>query len=552
MRKDPRRTYVFKQLLLILSACALFAVNARSLNNMMALPLSAVALFFWTRYDRRLIEHKPVSPIWNIFFAFTALGISLAPVSLFQKTLTDSKVMVQLQSISGLDAMLLSRLICGALVVGALWFAFCAVRYFYELLRPVVREIAADFSRTEYWVLAGISLVFMAAVGVLFVQTNAFAHPFLECDLFYSSDSGACINYQSYFRLGGIENDIRSPLFALFSAPFLGIPYLISLLIPLANAQALVLTMAQVPFHIVSWYLVIRMIPDLKPAQRFSLLALALVSYSGLLFAFFPEQYIFSVFWITLFLYRYVLQNRREDLLLLGSAGTMITSAVFALLPDRDPAKQSIDSRIKAFLATGFKGVSLLFAFGCFDVLMSYQHVSHLIKYTNVVGSFAQKLMQFSVLIGSAFFAANASPVVLTSAINEWNEIANGSMVWRENPVLVFSIAGLIIAALAIAGFVLNRKQLFAKISVLWCAFAFVVICFFGWGTRENGMFLYTKYFGWAFFVLIVFLVQKIASWLHFETRTAPIYWAAAAALFLANLPQLQALLNFALTYYPA
>ena len=65
-------------------------------------------------------------------------------------------------------------------------------------------------------------------------------------------------------------------------------------------------------------------------------------------------------------------------------------------------------------------------------------------------------------------------------------------------------------------------------------------------------MFLYTKYFGWAFFVLIVFLVQKIASWLHIETRTAPLYWVAAAGLFLANLPQLQALLNFALTYYPA
>ena len=194
----------------------------------------------------------------------------------------------------------------------------------------------------------------------------------------------------------------------------------------------------------------------------------------------------------------------------------------------------------------------MLFAFGCSDVLLSYQHVSNLMIYSNVVGSFAQKLKQFSMLINSAFFAANASPYVLTSEINEWNEIANGSMVWRENPVLVFSIAGILIAALAIAGFVLNRKQLLAKISVLWCAFAFFVICIFGWGTRENGMFLYTKYFGWAFFVLIVFLVQKIASWLHIETRTAPLYWAAAAGLFLANLPQLQALLNFALTYYPA
>ncbi|MEN6637553.1 MAG: hypothetical protein ABFC56_17020, partial [Clostridiaceae bacterium] len=426
------------------------------------------------------------------------------------------------------------------------------VRYFYALLQPIVKEIAADFTALEYRVLAGVSLVFMLAVGLLFLKTNAFAHPWLECDLLYSSDSGACINYQSYFRLGGIENDIRSPLFALFSAPFLSIPYLISLLLPLANTQALVLTMAQVPFHVVTWYLLIKLIPDLKLNQRFSLLALALASYSGFLFSFFPEQYIFAVFWLALFLYRLVKHNRREDFLLLGSAGTMITSAVFALLPVSKEAKPAFGSRVKTVLMTGLKGLGALFAFGCFDVLLSYQHVSHLIKYTNVVGSFAQKIMQFSVLVSSAFFAPSAGPIVLTSEINEWNEIANGSMVWRENPVLVFSIAGLVIAALAILGFLLNRKQLLAKISVLWCAFAFVVVCLFGWGTRENGMFLYTKYFSWAFLVLIVMLIQKITAWLHSERYTAPIYLAVAVGFVLYNLPRLQALLDFALKYYPA
>ena len=304
MAQNLRAKYVLRQLLLILSACALFVVNARSLENVKALPLSAVALFLWTWFDRRLIEHKPVSWVWNLFFAASAVGISLAPVSVFHATLSASKVIGKLQALSGIDANRLTLYICACLVVAALWFAFCAVRYFYALLQPIVKEIAADFTALEYWVLAGVSLVFMLTVGLLFLKTNAFAHPWLECDLLYSSDSGACINYQSYFRLGGIENDIRSPLFALFTAPFLSIPYLISLLLPLANAQALVLTMAQVPLHVVTWYLLIKLIPDLKLNQRFSLLALALASYSGFLFSFFPEQYIFSVFWLTLFLDR--------------------------------------------------------------------------------------------------------------------------------------------------------------------------------------------------------------------------------------------------------
>ena len=65
-------------------------------------------------------------------------------------------------------------------------------------------------------------------------------------------------------------------------------------------------------------------------------------------------------------------------------------------------------------------------------------------------------------------------------------------------------------------------------------------------------MFLYTKYFGWAFLVLIVMLVQKISVWLRVERYTAPIYLAAAVGFVLYNLPRLQALLDFALKYYPA
>ncbi len=552
MKQSFRWRYFFQQALLILSACALFLLNARSISTVKVLPLSALALFFWTKYDRRLIEWRPRFWAWNLFFALVALGICLAPMSIFQNTFGDSKIIVVLQNLSDIEASLLVRSICAILVAAAMWFAFCAVRYFYALLLPIVKDIVADFQATEFWFVAGVSAILMVAVAVLYLHTNAFAHPVLECDLLYSSDSGACINYLSYFRIGGVENDIRSPLFALFTAPFLSIPYLLSFLLPVANAQAMVLTMAQVPIHVVTWYLFIKMIPNCSISQRLSLLVLAMASYSGFLFSFFPEQYIIAVFWIALFLYRLIQHNRREDYLVIGAAGTMITSAAFAFILERKDEKPSFGSRIKTILLTGLKGVGALFAFGCLDVLLSYQHVAHLFSYTNVSGSFLQKLMQYSAHVSSTFFAANAGPLVMTSELNEWKEIAVGKMVWHELPVTALSIAGVILFALALIGFLFNRKQILSKVSLFWVAFSFAVICLFGWGTSENGMFLYTKYFGWAFFLLIVLLVQKVFAWLHIEKYTAPVYLAAAVGLFLYNLPQIKALLDFAITYYPA
>ncbi|MDD4311183.1 MAG: hypothetical protein PHW41_01730 [Eubacteriales bacterium] len=552
MKQSLRLRFLFQQVLLILSACALFLLNARSISMVKVLPLSMIALFFWTKYDRRVIERRPRFWAWNLFFTLVALGICLAPMAIFQNTFGDSKIIVVLQNRLGIEASLLVRSISVILVVAAMWFAFCAVRYFYALLLPIAKDIAADFQAAEFWFIAGVSAILMVAVAALYLRTNAFAHPVLECDLLYSSDSGACINYLSYFRIGGVENDIRSPLFALFTAPFLSIPYLLSFLLPFGNAQAMVLTMAQVPIHVVTWYLLIKMIPNCNLGQRLSLLVLALASYSGFLFSFFPEQYIIATFWIALFLYRLIRHNRREDYLIIGAAGTMITSAALAFLTERTDHKPSLGSTIKTVLLTGVKGLGALFAFGCLDVLLSYQHVTHLFSYTNVSGSFLQKLMQYFAHVSSTFFAANAGPIVMTSELNEWKEIAVGKMVWHELPVTALSIAGVILFALALVGFLLNRKQILSKVSLFLVLLSFAVICLFGWGTSENGMFLYTKYFGWAFFILLVLLMQKFFAWLHMEKYTAPVYLAAAVGLALYNLPQIKALLDFAITYYPA
>ena len=108
--------------------------------------------------------------------------------------------------------------------------------------------------------------------------------------------------------------------------------------------------------------------------------------------------------------------------------------------------------------------------------------------------------------------------------------------------------AGILVLALISA--VLNSKKLSSRIAACWVGFSFVVLCVLGWGTQENGLILYALYFGWAFAMLLYQLVQ----WIGEKTKAAFLVPALSAVgavwLLLNNIPEMAALLKFAVTYY--
>ena len=65
----------------------------------------------------------------------------------------------------------------------------------------------------------------------VFNQSYAFYDPESELsDLIYTSDSRLIARPNAYLSLANWQNDLRQPLFAVFSAPFIAAPYAISLL----------------------------------------------------------------------------------------------------------------------------------------------------------------------------------------------------------------------------------------------------------------------------------------------------------------------------------
>ena len=80
--------------------------------------------------------------------------------------------------------------------------------------------------------------------------------------------------------------------------------------------------------------------------------------------------------------------------------------------------------------------------------------------------------------------------------------------------------------------------------------FSFLLLFGMGWGTQENGLILYSLYFGWAIFLLLFRLGQTLSARIP-QLRPA-LYAVCLAVLVWQNLPAMARLLSFAIQNYPA
>jgi hypothetical protein len=107
--------------------------------------------------------------------------------------------------------------------------------------------------------------------------------------------------------------------------------------------------------------------------------------------------------------------------------------------------------------------------------------------------------------------------------------------------------AGLCCAVLF--AFVLNRKSAFAKLCMMWVLFSFLLLGILGWGAGEADMALYSLYFFWAFFALLVMGLKKVQ-------KNKPILClalcVACVPLLFLNMQGLFHLVGFGMLYYPA
>jgi len=275
--------------------------------------------------------------------------------------------------------------------------------------------------------------------------------------------------------------------------------------------------------------------------KRICFMLLSCCTYAYILFSLMMEQYLVSCFWLILCVYVTAERGRAERLPFWGAGGSLLTSAI--LLPAMSEKSPFRDFKgwFMDMLKYGLEFAALFLAFCRMDVVFElYSRLVYFGSFTGKAITMGDKLRQYTDFVCNIFSAPDAGPCM-----------AFGHISWQLNEQTGIRIAGIAILVLVLVSAVWNREKRSSRLAIFWVGFSVVMLLGLGWGTQENGLILYSLYFGWAFLVLLWQLAEKIGETLKLRWFVPALSLAAAAALLLINVPAVMAMLDFAVTHYP-
>lgn len=382
--------------------------------------------------------------------------------------------------------------------------AICICLYFvYSKVLYSIKTLFRTFDKTDKRALKVFSALFILLIIIAYSITYIF---WGTCeikgagyDIIYTTDTGALFTMDCWLNVGAYENDLRQPLFGAFSAPFTAIPYAASKIMSFVpNLYPLLMAIEQAIILLITVSMITKMMKLQHTERAFAYVAMTL-SFPVLLFSLNLEQYIFAVFWLILLIYsvteREIASNKA---VFIAATGSLLTSAV--MLPLIYDKEKGIGKNILSIINTGFSFVAMCFLFGkglCFVSIVS--KLKELSEFSGKSVTLIQRLKQYSAFVRGCFVYPKST--------------IDGGRIFL-NEATGFDFIGIALLVLTVVGFILNRKSIFAKISFAWVCFSFVMLALVGWGSAENGMILYTLYFGWAFCSLVIMLINKIPKYI--------------------------------------
>jgi len=431
---------------------------------------------------------------------------------------------------------------CGLIIVSIisfLLFAGVSIK-----IRPVIIELYKKTDRTERIFLCVTSAILFVVSIFLFSKTTIFYNASNEevqsmADVIYVSDSGHIVGGDAYIYPEHGENDVRQPLFGVFAMPFACIIKAISLPFQISWFYPWLLNCLQIFLLLMSIILIVKMLQIVGMVRKLLVLIVFVTSYSVILFSFMMEQYIFAVWWLTLFLYFTIEHKRINILLFVAAVGSLITSAVLALpfvgyLRNIKNAMAEIGKSVLIFM-------SFVFAFGLLNTFFvaPNQTVNLVTSFGGKTTTGMDKLYQFTAFISNMFTAPT-----FTASINEY-----GSPQIALPLYSTVNFWGVVIFMMAISGFCLNYKSIISKACFCWCLFSVLLLLIVGYGTHENGLILYSLYFMWAFMSLIILFINKLFK--KIPVIEYGIYIIASVSMLYCNIQAIIDIFHFGVKHYP-
>lgn len=375
---------------------------------------------------------------------------------------------------------------------------------FIKKIIPIIKSFFCRLSKNEKKYLIIISsLGLFISIAIPFV-TTAFSIPMHDnklCiyDVIYTSDSGAITYEDAFFNVSYAENDIRQPLFGIFSLPFSIIGKFIAeilFFVPERYDYVSAMTFIQFVLLSVSTILISRML-KLKEEDKKYFYLLFSISFSYMIFSIILEQYVIGLFYLILTCYCFYEKKLKPNYLYVGAVGTMLTSGiVFPLISKIKNLKKYIIDAFKCLAVF----LSVLTVGGQFpQIFLMFTNFNSLTSTFAKKMGFIDKFYQFINFVKGILIAPKGKIVeVLNHPSYQLVEVKN------------IMIIGIFILLIVIVGYILNRKNKFANFCILWVIFSTILLLFIGWGTSENGLILYSLYFAFAYLSLFYLFFRRV------------------------------------------
>lgn len=329
----------------------------------------------------------------------------------------------------------------------------------------------------------------------------------------------------------------RQPLFGVFALPFgLASKLLSDILFFVPNIYPIAITTVQI-FLLGIVSIMLCRIFKFKNIHERNFIMLYMSSFMVISFAFIIEQYIISLFYLVLVLYCYYVLKRKENYCYVGSVGTLTTNIV--LLPFITQTK-----KIKTYIFVILK--CLLIGIGFFSIFGQLPLVFNFVdSFINIFSTFGgdsvslyNRIIQWVSFVRNIFIAAPAS--VYSGRFSEYG--------YYLDDIYNISKFGVLILGICIISFIINRKEKKSYLLFGWILFSTIIMVVLGRGTSENGLNLYSLYFGWSFVILIYMLLKKI---IKNEKILNVIVCVLMVCLLIVNILGFAEIVKFGITYYP-
>lgn len=496
-----------------------------------------------TQHEKLFNIIKKTEPLSKLFIVLSTIGICWRGQSYSYATWEPSSKIQMVENILpfNLDIPLCIS-VFGA--ISAIPFVLICLTILYNEMQRIFinRSPFRDTTNVELAIYSMGAVFTVCVVAWMFTKTAAFYGTDIRCDLIYTSDSSMLIKNNVYLSLTYAENDLRQPLFAVFAAPFMGIPYLVGKLFSASvPVQAMLLNSVQILMLFTANFMLAKTL-KLTSVNRICFMILSSMTYTHLLFVLMMEQYIVAYFWLIFCIYLICNQRKPNRIALWGAGGTLLTSMILLPTMSEKSPFTNFNEWFKDMVKYGLEFVTLMLVFGRFDVFHGLAtKVSSLSNFTGKTVSLSDKVYQYTEFVKNCIFAPEAGIDMVS-----FKHIS-----WQLNQATDISFVGVSILVLCLISAWVNRSKKSSLLSIGWIGFSVIMLFGLGWGTKENGLILYALYFGWAFLVLLFQLVEKIGEKLNLRFLVPAATVVCAVLLAAINIPAIADLIQFAIQHYP-